>query len=514
QKGAYSRMVKDFDFNGLFTYDMANNHQGSLEHGLRIVDEISRVSNEFAVRGAIKFQFRQIPTFIHPAFKDKQNIPHIPRFVETSLSHGDYQAMANRIREHGLITMCTPFDEESVDVILNMGIEIIKVASCSATDWPLISRIAQADKPVIISTAGLTLNEIDRLVSYLEINRVHFALMHCVAIYPTPVEKLQLNQIELLKKRYPLHAIGYSTHEPPDYLDGIKMAFAKGAAVFERHVGVESESIKLNAYSSTPAQIANWLKAYRETVEACGSARRAPASPKEIDSLCSLKRGVYARKDLQEGDRLEPDKVFFAMPLQAGQLESGEWKSFFEADKTYAAEESISETVLTRERTQEDLLHQILLQVKGMMNEARIALGKEDQIELSHHYGLDRFREFGAVIIDCINRSYCKKLILQLPRQKHPYHYHAKKEETFLVLHGDVDIEVDGNRRTFHPGDSLVVHPDEWHKFQTSNGVIIEEISTTHYNDDSFYEDKLIAKLPRQKRKTSIDNWRNTGQLK
>jgi len=500
-------MIDKFDFNGLFTLDMANNHQGVLEHGLAIIDGVVEAVNKHSVRGAIKFQFRQIPTFIHPAFKNKKDIAHIPRFVETSLESEAYQTMADRIREHGLLTMCTPFDEESVDIILDMGIDIIKVASCSATDWPLISRIAEVRKPVIVSTAGLSLNEIDNLVSFLEINHVGFALMHCVAIYPTPVEKLQLNQIQLLEKRYPHITIGYSTHEPPDYLDGIKMAYAKGARIFERHVGVETEVIKPNAYSSTPEQIGKWFEAYHEAVRACGPERRAPASPKEIESLCSLKRGVYARTGIHEGECLGRDKVFFAMPLQTGQLESGEWKPSFHADKDYQADEPIGETGVETASSQEDLIHRLLLQVKGMLNEARISIGKQDRIELSHHYGLDRFREFGAVIVDCVNRSYCKKLILQLPRQKHPYHYHARKEETFLVLHGDAEIEVDGNRTLLRPGDSLVVHPGEWHKFQSANWVIIEEISTTHYNDDSFYEDKHIAKMPRKARKTEILNW-------
>jgi N-acetylneuraminate synthase len=93
-----------------------------------------------------------------------------------------------------------------------------------------------------------------------------------------------------------------------------------------------------------------------------------------------------------------------------------------------------------------------------------------------------------------------------LPRQKHPYHYHRKKEETFQVLFGDLEVEVEGNRQMLNAGDSLVIHQGEWHKFQTANGVIFEEISTTHFNNDSFYEDKFISRLRREERKTVIEN--------
>jgi N-acetylneuraminate synthase len=501
-------MSEKFNFEGLFIYDMANNHQGSVEHGLRIISEIAKVSHEEGVRGALKFQFRHLDTFIHPDFKNNPNIPHIPRFMATKLSDKEFKTLADCVRENKLVTIATPFDEESLALIDKLDIELIKIASCSASDWPLIERIAEMNKPVVVSTAGLNMSAIDNLVSFLEIKNVNFALMHCVALYPTPIEKLQLNQIELFKRRYPHITIGFSTHEPPDYLDGIKIAYAKGARIFERHVGVETDKIKLNAYSSTPEQIRRWLRAYKETVAACGAERRPPVGHKEAESLRSLKRGVYAHKDIKKGTKLDRSVVFFAMPLQENQLESGDWKEFFVADRDYKKNEPISEKVITRRhRSKQEILNQIILQVKGMLNEARIPIGKDYKIELSHHYGLERFREFGAVIIDCVNRDYCKKLVIQLPRQKHPYHYHKKKEETFQVLFGDLEVEVEGHRKILHAGDSIVIHPGEWHKFQTANGVIFEEISTTHYNDDSFYEDKFINNMRREERKTKIENW-------
>ena len=134
-------------------------------------------------------------------------------------------------------------------------------------------------------------------------------------------------------------------------------------------------------------------------------------------------------------------------------------------------------------------------------------MGKDSSIELSHHYGLERFREFGAVIMDCINRKYCKKLIIQLPRQKHPYHFHKTKEETFQLLYGDMEVELEGKRIKLQAGDTVLVKPGQWHKFHTLGGAIFEEVSTTHFNNDSFYEDERIAKLPRKARKTVISNW-------
>jgi len=478
---------KNFDFNNLFTYDLANNHQGDVQHGLRIIREIGAVNAAAGVRGAFKFQFRQLDTFIHPEFKERQDVKHIPRFMGTALSREDYQKLLAAVTANGMYTMSTPFDEESVDLIHELEIRIIKVASCSAADWPLLEKIAAANRPVVASTAGLSMDKIDRLVSFFEIHNVNFALMHCVALYPTPLEKLELNQIRLLKERFPRLAVGFSTHETPDNYIPVRLAYALGARLFERHVGINTDQYSLNAYSSTPAQVASWLSACNEAVLACGGENRSPATPKELASLRSLMRGVYARKSIKNGEKITRDKVFFAMPLQEGQLTSGDWVEGMEADADYPARQPINLGALNSSLPEREIIYRIMLQVKGMLNLARIHIGRESSIEISHHYGLERFREFGAVIIDCINRKYCKKLVIMLPRQKHPYHYHEKKEETFQLLCGDLEVELGGRRIKAEPGDTILVKPGEWHKFHTLDGAIFEEVSTTHYNNDSFY---------------------------
>jgi len=500
--------MREFNFEDLFIFDIANNHQGDVEHGLNIIKAMGEVANDASARGALKFQFRHIDTFIHPDYKDKKDIPHITRFVSTRLNDDDYKLLTKEVKKQGLITMSTPFDEMSVELILDLEIELIKVASCSANDHPLLERIAKANRPLIVSTAGLSLSQIDRLVSFLDYKNVHFALMHCVALYPTPGDKLRLNQIEQLKNRFPDIPVGFSTHENPDNYSAVQIAYAKGARLFERHVGLETDEYKLNAYSSRPVQIAKWIQAYHNVVEACGGEERVPAYPEEIASLDSLKRGVFVKKDIKKGEVIQREDVFFAMPLCNEQMNSGEWNNSLIADKDCFPNEPINKNLASKDISLRGIVYSIILQVKGMLNNARIFIGKDSAIEISHHYGLERYREFGAIIIDCINRKYCKKLIIQLPRQKHPYHYHKKKEETFQLLHGDLEIELEGHKTTLKLGDIFLIKPGQWHKFHTLDGAIFEEVSTTHYNNDSFYEDAAIEALPRENRKTKVANWK------
>jgi N-acetylneuraminate synthase len=500
-------MDTSFDFNGLFVFDLANNHQGDVPHALRIIDELGQVAKVNAVRAALKFQFRQLDTFVHPRHKQDSANKHIPRFLSTRLSNSDYAVLAEAVRANGMLTMSTPFDEESVDVIDDIGIEIVKIASCSATDWPLLTRVAECNKPVIFSTGGLTLKQIDDLVSFFDHRRVHFAIMHCVSIYPTPDDKLHLNQIEMLRRRYPAKVIGFSTHETPDDLMPVTVAVAKGAQILERHVGIETDQIKLNAYSSTPTQIDSWIQAALKARIICGAAERQPAPAEEVAALDSLKRGIYARHPLKTGVTIERDNVYFAMPIESGQLSAGEWKDGIVTVADIDPDQPLlATTAQAPDYPDKQVLFKAIHSAKAMLNEARIALPTEFETEFSHHYGLREFSKVGIIMITIVNRSYCKKLVIQLPGQRHPMHYHKQKEETFQVLHGVLEVDIEGRRRTLHPGDTQLVQQGVWHAFWTETGVIFEEISTTHVPNDSFYEDKSINQKGAA-RKTVVNQW-------
>lgn len=507
-------MSKPFNLNDLFIYDLANNHQGDMEHASNIVREVARVNNAAGVRGALKFQFRQLDTFIHPDFKNRMDMKYVKRFMETRFPMESFAALAGLIKQNGLYTMCTPFDEESVDIICDMGLDIIKIASCSADDRPLLEKVARVNKPVVVSTAGLRTDEIDWLVNFLQSENVNFALMHCVAEYPTPNERLQLNQVGFMTRRYAGVPIGWSTHEDQDNVDAVQIASALGARLFERHVGINTDKYKLNNYSSTPAQLENWLAAYKAGRAMAGAPERIPSSPLERATLHELKRGVYVRRAVKKGESLQREDVFFAMPVQEGQMHSGQFRVGMPADRDYQANEAVANVLSNHEASDEQLVYQIMLQVRGMLARANVHINEDAEIEISHHYGLRRFREFGAVIVTCINKEYAKKLVIQLPRQKHPYHFHKKKDETFQLLDGDLEIVKNGEKTTLRPGDTFWVQPDAWHKFHTLGGAIVEEVSTTHYNNDSFYEDPEIAGMPREQRKTRVDNWRNYFQSK
>lgn len=491
----------------LFIFELANNHMGDVEHGLRIIDEFAALARGYDFAFAIKLQFRELDTFIHPDFQGRTDIKYIKRFSETRLDRAQTRRLVARIKEHGLIAMCTPFDEASVDRIVADGFDILKIASCSFTDWPLIEAIGRTDLPVVGSTAGIELLDIDNIVSFMRHRERDFALMTCVAQYPTPASDLQLNQIDLLRARYPHLRIGYSTHEDPNETLPVAMAIAKGATLFEKHVGVPTETYALNAYSASPAQARAWLDSARKAYACAGvTGERVEPSREERDALRDLRRGVFAKRPIAKGQRLKAEDVFFAIPAQPGQVTANDWSKYthYTATDDIPAAAPVTSAATRREEVRARILS-IVERVKALLSESRGVVPGEAELEISHHYGLDRFDRVGITMVTVVNRGYCKKLIVVLPGQSHPEQYHARKEETFHMLHGDLVLRLDGEDQVCRPGSVVTITPGTRHAFESRTGAVFEEISSTHAIDDSFYTDPAIGQNP--DRKTFLRYW-------
>lgn len=309
-------------FEDLFVLELANNHWGKVERGLRIVTDFSRIVRFNNVRAAIKLQLRDVDAFIHKDFRARDDIRYIKKTLDTRLGKQDYAILVNAIRKAGCIPMATPFDEASVDLCTELGIDIIKLASSDLNDWILIEKVATTRKPVIVSTGGSSLKDIDDLVTFFANRNIPLAINHCVSLYPSEDHELEINQIDFLRDRYPNNVIGYSTHEHHDWTSSVMLAYAKGARTFERHVDIEADGIPVAPYCSLPAQVDQWFKAWNKAVEMCGApgTRKRLPRQREIDYLDVLVRGVYARYDLPAGHALSDDDVYLAIPLQKGQI--------------------------------------------------------------------------------------------------------------------------------------------------------------------------------------------------
>jgi N-acetylneuraminate synthase len=352
-------------FDELFVLELANNHWGSLERGKQIVSDFAKIVRYNNVRAAIKLQFRDVDSFVHPMHRHRSDVRYIKKTLDTKMSRDDFAELSEFIRRSGCVPMATPFDEASVDLCVELGMPLLKLASSDINDWVLIEKIATTRRPVIASTGGSSLKDIDDLVTFFENRRIPLALNHCVSLYPSEDNELELNQIDFLRDRYPGITIGFSTHEYRDWTSSMLMAYAKGARTFERHIDIEADGVAVSPYCSLPEQIDEWFRAFKKAKEMCGAPGTTKRSPsqREIDYLDGLVRGVYAARDLPAGTRIQETDVMLAIPLLRGQLScreliageelsrpvaAGEPITIDHLDNPYSRTASLRETILNR----------------------------------------------------------------------------------------------------------------------------------------------------------------------
>lgn len=328
--GAISQRDRNL-FENLFVLELANNHNGSLEKGLKIIQDHGQVCRQNNIKAAIKLQFRAMDTFIHANYKNNKKasqkaLNYIYKTEKKALAKEDYRRLVNKIKAMGCIPMSTPFDEDSVDLCVDFDFSIIKIASSDMNDWPLIEKIASTRRAVIVSSGGASEKDLDDLVSFFNKRDIPLCVNHCVSLYPSEDYQLHLDQIDYLKHRYPENMIGFSTHEYHDWANSMMISYAKGARSWERHIDIDWNDESTAKYNSLPNQIDNWFKAFRKAKEMCGgvSAERRQITKEETSYLDALVRGIYLRRNLDEGTVITKEnfsKYFYlSIPLQKGQL--------------------------------------------------------------------------------------------------------------------------------------------------------------------------------------------------
>ena len=490
---------------------MANNHMGSVEHGKLIVDELAKIAEKYDLNAAVKLQFRQLDTFIHEDFLNS-DLKYVKRFKETRLSQKQFKELVDYIRDKGLKTCSTAFDNDSIPWFEELDISVIKVASCSIDDWPLLEEISEINKKIIISTAGASMDVLHKVYNLFKSKDRDFAFMHCVGDYPTPHHKSNLGRIRLLKQEFPDIEIGYSTHESPSQKTTSVYALAMGCTILEKHVAIEEEDLSLehghlhttkslpNAYSLGPEHLEALMQEVNHYREAFFG-----RSDTEGDSLRALKRGMYFSGNLKAGDTVTKEHLYFCMPVQT----DSEYYHFDASNiddvvgKKLSIDVSKSQSVtgdLFQLSEEDEILNMFKLKISSILKEAKIPHGNEE-LEISCHFGLKDFHKTGCAIINRINREYCKKLIIVLPNQKHPTHRHIQKEECFELLSGDCTVTLNNKEIKLLKGKPLLVPRKVNHSFRSEQGCILEEVSTTHIKGDSIYDDPNINALPLEKRK-------------
>ena len=254
--------------------EIGHNHGGEIRKAKAMVNHA-----KLAGASAVKFQTRHpkevyAPSDVRGGYYFKSSNPQwldetYGKHLELlEFSEEEWEELFNYCRGVGMTAFSTPFDFSSADQLDEIGVPAFKIASGDATNMPLIEHVAAFGKPMIVSTGGLEIEDVDRVYETLT-GRAHFALLQCSCIYPAPDDVLNIKVITQYLQRYKC-VIGLSTHNP-GWMPTVG-AVTLGARIFEHHY------TKDRAWKGTDNSFSLTSDMFRELVDACGTVQSALGS--------------------------------------------------------------------------------------------------------------------------------------------------------------------------------------------------------------------------------------------
>lgn len=282
--------------------EIGNNHGGSVETAHQMVTAAAK-----AGASAVKFQCRDNATLYSPALRAQPyENPH--SFGPTYGAHRDALELpevdlAAIARTASLPVLATAFDEVSADRICRLGLPAIKLASGSLTDLALLVYVSSLGKPIILSTGGSTMFDVDVAVDIIRRKTDQLAILHCTAAYPVlNFGELNLRVIETLRGRYPDLVIGWSGHD-----SGIAMsvsAYTLGARIIEKHFTLNRAMKGTDhAFSLEPAGMKKLARDLGRCHEALGDGIKR-VYDSEVAPIAKMRR-VYLNGQWQIGTTAE-----------------------------------------------------------------------------------------------------------------------------------------------------------------------------------------------------------------
>lgn len=215
------------------------NHNASMDIAKQLIDVAAEAGAD-----AVKFQKRTPHMSLPPEKWDViRDTPFGPMKSldyrqKMEFSSEQYQELMAHAKRKGVICFASPWDVNASNTLFCLGMPLIKIASATVTNLPLIENIARMRLPVIMSTGMCSLEMIEKAVGILDMFRVpDIGLLVCTSTYPAPVESLNLNRIKAMRQAFPHCAIGYSGHEVG--LWTTLCAVAMGAEIIERHITLD-----------------------------------------------------------------------------------------------------------------------------------------------------------------------------------------------------------------------------------------------------------------------------------
>lgn len=291
------------------------NHNGSYELAKKLIDAAVDAEAD-----AVKFQ-----TFISEkcicknaskAIYQKQTTDtdesQLEMVKKLELSFEEFSDLKRYCDSKNIMFLSTPFDNDSIDFLNSMGMTIFKIPSGEITNYPYLKRIGSLKKKVILSTGMSTLEEIRKAVKVLKDNgTTDISILHCNTEYPTPIEDVNLNAVNTLRKEFKTN-VGYSDHTL-----GIEVpiaAAAIGADIIEKHFTLDKNMQGPDHKASLePEELKNMIQSIRNIEKAMGNGEKV-VSKSEAKNINIARKSIVANCLIKKGEKFTESNLTCKRP--------------------------------------------------------------------------------------------------------------------------------------------------------------------------------------------------------
>ena len=293
------------------------NHNGSLDLAKRLVDVAVDAGAD-----AVKFQTFKTENLVS---RNAKKADYQKETTDTSESQFDmikkleldmdtHQKLIDHCQENNIMFLSTPFDNDSVNLLSDLGLQIFKIPSGEITNLPYLRHIGSLDKQVILSTGMSNIQEVEDALTILVgagTLKENITVLHANTMYPTPMEDVNLNAMLTMQRELGV-AVGYSDHTLGIEVD--IAAVAMGASVIEKHFTLDKTMDGPDHKASLePKELKAMVSAIRNIEKALGGNEKKP-SPSEGINIDIVRKSIVATKTIKKGELLSDDNISTKRP--------------------------------------------------------------------------------------------------------------------------------------------------------------------------------------------------------
>ncbi len=294
--------------------ELNSSHKGKMDIARAMIDAAVDCGCD-----AVKFQSWTEDSLYCQDYYDKN--PFGRRMVSTlSLQSDQLKELALYCREKKIDFASTPYAPVEVDFLIDeCDAPYVKVASMDINNLPFLRYIARRNVPIVLSTGMADFEEIEAAVKAIEQEGDRdICILHCVSVYPIDEDKVNLNNMRMLRDRFPKYVVGYSDHTIGDL--AVCAAVGMGATLIEKHFTLDSSKIGWdNQMATEPKEMKELVDYCRRVYSILGEYERH-ISPDETEQRPKMRRSLVAVKDLPEGHIIEEADLTAKRPGDGIQL--------------------------------------------------------------------------------------------------------------------------------------------------------------------------------------------------